>query len=62
MEIGLGHMRLRPADFWALSLPEWRAATMGYRESVTGERSGPGGETMDRAALEALMEAHPDGR
>lgn len=60
MEIGLGHMRLRPADFWSMSLPEWRAATIGHRESVTGERSGPG-EMMDRAALGALMEAHPDG-
>jgi len=60
MEIGLGHMRLRPADFWAMSFPEWRAATTGYRESVTGERTGPG-EMMDRATLDALMEAHPDG-
>lgn len=27
MSLGLGRMRLPPATFWRLSLPEWRALT-----------------------------------
>jgi hypothetical protein len=53
-------MQFSPDVFWSMSLPEWRAATIGYRHKVTGERNGDG-DMMDRAALTALMEAHPDG-
>lgn len=33
MQIGLGHLRLSPRDFWAMSLPEWQAAHDGLAES-----------------------------
>lgn len=63
MEIGLGHIRLSPREFWAMSLPEWRAAFDGYLESIGAKRTGDD-EYMTRAELEELermVEAHPDG-
>jgi uncharacterized phage protein (TIGR02216 family) len=33
MKIGLGHLRMSPAVFWRLTLPEWFAAVDGYLES-----------------------------
>jgi uncharacterized phage protein (TIGR02216 family) len=47
----LGQLRLAPRDFWALSLPEWRALL------------NPKGvmPSLARADLETLMKAHPDG-
>jgi hypothetical protein len=42
---------LAPRDFWALSLPEWRAL-LNPRDAVPGLR---------RAELEHLMRAFPDG-
>jgi uncharacterized phage protein (TIGR02216 family) len=44
-------LRLKPRDFWALSLPEWRAM-------LNPQRSAP---SLARADLETLMKAHPDG-
>ncbi|MBV1705181.1 MAG: phage tail assembly chaperone [Hyphomicrobiales bacterium] len=52
MAFGLGALRLPPDAFWAMSLPELRAAARG----IFGEASTP----FDRAALDALMKAHPD--
>jgi hypothetical protein len=58
MQMGLGVLRLRPADFWAMSLPEWRAAAEGYKLSQGG---GEADEFIDASSLAALEEAHPDG-
>lgn len=33
MKIGLGHLRMRPDDFWKMSLPEFFAAIDGYLEA-----------------------------
>jgi len=33
MKIGLGHLRMRPDDFWRMSLPEFFAAIDGYLEA-----------------------------
>ena len=41
---------LTPADFWALSLKEWRLLT--EQESIG---------VLTRAAFEALCVSHPDG-
>ena len=32
MEVGLGKMAIRPADFWNMSLREWLAAVDGFAE------------------------------
>jgi len=32
MALGFGKMGLRPADFWAMSLPEWLCACDGFAE------------------------------
>lgn len=48
MRFGLGHLRLAPRDFWAMTLPELRAAI------------GPTAATPDRAALADLMRTFPD--
>lgn len=36
MKIALGHLRMRPADFWVMTLPEFFAATEGYVEANGG--------------------------
>ena len=48
----LGERGMRPADFWALTLPEIRAVLGG---------DGDGGGRLQRSTLDALMEAFPDG-
>ncbi|MBN9588100.1 MAG: phage tail assembly chaperone [Alphaproteobacteria bacterium] len=53
MVLGLGRLRLRPRDFWALSLCEWRALVEGH----FGRAAPP----MTRGDLDALMKAYPDG-
>ncbi len=40
---------IAPADFWRLSLREWRALI-----------APPAGETLSRQAFEALAKLHPD--
>jgi len=52
LELGLGVLRLAPQTFWAMSLPEWRAAL-----SRLPKRSAP----LARAELEHLMKEFPDG-
>jgi uncharacterized phage protein (TIGR02216 family) len=52
MSLGLGVMRLAPAAFWALSLPEWRALAEG--------RSGPHPAPLRRGEFEHLMSLYPD--
>ena len=38
MEIGLGVLRYTSAEFWALTLPEFKAALDGYLESHGSKR------------------------
>ena len=45
-------MRLPPATFWALSLPEWRAMLAGFAPRAAAP--------MARADLDRLMQLHPD--
>ncbi|MGK9050181.1 rcc01693 family protein [Neorhizobium petrolearium] len=52
MHVGLCRLRLSSRDFWALTPREFFAMAGG---------SGPRGEAMERAGLEALMRAFPDG-
>lgn len=40
MSIGLGHLRMAPATFWASTLPEFFAAMDGYLESKGVARKG----------------------
>ncbi|MBV9548270.1 MAG: phage tail assembly chaperone [Alphaproteobacteria bacterium] len=44
-------MGLSPRDFWALSLPEWRALC---------EARFPAPPSLGRGALDQLMMQHPD--
>jgi uncharacterized phage protein (TIGR02216 family) len=53
MVFGLGHLRLAPRDFWAMTPRELAAAMDG----VAGVRPGP----MARGDLDALVERFPDG-
>jgi uncharacterized phage protein (TIGR02216 family) len=47
-------MRLTPAVFWALSLPEWRAL-------LEGRFGNAGAQPLRRGELEQLMQIFPDG-
>ncbi|MFP4045101.1 MAG: rcc01693 family protein [Rhodosalinus sp.] len=51
MRAGMGRLGLRPAEFWALT-PAELAVMLG---------AGGGRAAMDRARLDALMRAYPDG-
>jgi len=50
-------MALSPQTFWAMSLPEWRAAIRGYQSRHGVRTAAP----LGRSELEALMERYPDG-
>ena len=47
-------MRLSPDTFWAMSLPEWRAAVAGFTRNHA--RPAP----LARAEFDALMRQYPD--
>jgi uncharacterized phage protein (TIGR02216 family) len=53
MEIGLGHLRLAPQDFWRMTLPELAAAAtaLGFDKTTTA---------MTRRALDGLVRQFPD--
>lgn len=53
MAFGLGRLCWTPDVFWAASPREILAAVEAYRPP-------PAGEAPSRAALDALMRAHPD--
>ncbi len=60
MRIGLGHLRMRPDDFWRMTLPEFFSATDGYLESkgVKRGRGGHGAPTREEAgALFAQLDS-----
>lgn len=50
--LGVIRFGLSPADFWALSLPEWLALV----RTLTLERTAP----LSRTSLETLMDQFPD--
>lgn len=52
MEIGLGHLRLAPRDFWRMTLPELAAAAR--------DGAGSGAPHASRATLDELMTRFPD--
>ena len=54
MRFGLGELRLAPRDFWAMTLPELRAA-MPQAAGPTPATQPPG-----RDALDELMRRFPD--
>jgi len=57
MEWGLGALRLRPADFWRMSLAEWVAARDGAAAAAgQGMMISP----VMRQELENLMKTYPD--
>jgi uncharacterized phage protein (TIGR02216 family) len=45
-------LKLTPAHFWALSLPEWRALI---------EARFPQAPALERSAFETMMQSYPDG-
>ena len=46
--IGFGHLRLSPAEFWSMTLPEFFAACEGYAESKGAKlRDAPTKEEAD---------------
>ncbi len=49
-------MGLSPATFWAMSLPEWRAAVNGFATRTGARRAAP----LARAEFEQLMRRFPD--
>lgn len=52
MELGLGHLRLSPRDFWAMTLPELSAALGG---SDLGRA-----QAITRQSLASLCRTYPD--
>jgi uncharacterized phage protein (TIGR02216 family) len=46
---GLGTLKLPPAVFWSLTLPEWRALTIPHRPAA-----------LSRQDLLSLIERYPD--
>ncbi|HEY1632983.1 MAG TPA: phage tail assembly chaperone [Rhizomicrobium sp.] len=51
-------MRLPPQTFWAMSLPEWRAAVSGF-QARRGINPAP---HLGRDEFAALMARYPDGK
>jgi uncharacterized phage protein (TIGR02216 family) len=47
-------MRMRPRDFWAMTIPEWNAAVAGFQAAhgITAP--------LARADLDRLMQNYPD--
>lgn len=54
MQIGLGVLGLRPADFWSMTFIEFDAALEGWMEKSGTKRSQP----MRRAEYLKLLEVH----
>lgn len=57
MELALGKMLIRPADFWDMSLFELYSAIHGFAEFNS---AGSGPEPLSRNELADLMERYPD--
>lgn len=55
MKIGLGHLRMSPADFWRLTLPEFFAACDGYLEAKGVKDGGREAGPPSREEVDALF-------
>jgi uncharacterized phage protein (TIGR02216 family) len=55
MKIGLGHLRMRPDDFWKMTLPEFFAACDGYMEAKGVKNGGIEVQAPTREEVEALF-------
>ncbi|MEL6751343.1 MAG: rcc01693 family protein [Pseudomonadota bacterium] len=54
MRFGLGTLRLSPAEFWKLTVPELQAAASALVPSANAP--------TERAGLEAMLRAFPDNQ
>ena len=59
MELGLGVMGLPARDFWAMTMPEFRAALDGWKE-MRGLGGGGHAGAPVRAELAEMMRRFPD--
>ena len=60
MEIGLGAMRFSPAEFWSMTMPEFRAAFAGWKEARGQGKGGGYAPAPVRAELDDMMRRFPD--
>jgi len=56
MRIGLGHLRMRPDDFWRMTLVEFFAAVDGYLEAKGVRKGGDAQAPLTQAEVEALFD------
>lgn len=57
MQLGLGVLRLPPEQFWAMSVPEFKAAMEGYIRAMGVAADG---EKISREEFFALQQRFPD--
>lgn len=57
MQVALGKMQMRPADFWDMSFTEFYAAVEGFAEFHSAGGTPP---PLTRDELDDLMERYPD--
>jgi uncharacterized phage protein (TIGR02216 family) len=55
MRIGLGHLKMSPAAFWRMTLPEFFAACDGYLESKGARKPGAAIGPPTREEVTALF-------
>jgi uncharacterized phage protein (TIGR02216 family) len=60
MRIGLGHLRMRPDDFWRMTVPEFFAAVDGYLEAKGVRKGGDAQAPLTSAEVETLFEQLKD--
>ena len=58
MEVGLGHLSMRPEEFWSLTLPEFNAKITGFKEFHGIKKEEVAIEVGD---IEDMMAQFPDG-
>lgn len=59
MRLGLGHLRMRPDDFWRMTVPEFFSAVDGYLEAKGVKRDG-GIAPLTQAEVEAMFDELKD--
>jgi uncharacterized phage protein (TIGR02216 family) len=62
MRIGLGHLHMRPDDFWRMSLREFLDACDGYLESKGVRRGGHGAAPTREEVDELFARLDDQGR
>ncbi len=58
MKLAFAYLKFTPSTFWAMSLREWQAAVIGYREKHAPPIRDE--DTISRDRLNELMEQYPD--